>query len=270
MNSSHNSNKTTSSCEFGQTQNLSLSLTDIITFLVGQPLITRLLWVTFTSKKDKDILNCNLAIFLNFQYLMSLFHLVALHVQPQIQMQILRFMLVYAELGGPMNLTFICMQRYIAVNHPTSYPLMKKYRCREISALVVWIISVPVAYESTFGGNDISSFKDELTNTICFFVMVLMTVVITRFSFKIASTLRKSGPAGDKLSPGKRRAFTIVCVTSCINLCSYIPVALLQKFRLSDPNTYQCVILPASIFLLSTASVVHPLFYLHTQGKSSA
>lgn len=268
-NVTRNSSNQPISCEFGRSQNVFLATTDIITFLIGQPVITKLLWITLTSKKDKDILNINLALFHNFQYLMSIWHLISMFKKPQIQMKILSFMIIYSELGGPLNLSFICMQRYVAVIHPTSYPLLKKYRAREVWAAIVWIVSVPIAFASTFAGSAMSSIREDMINTVSFSVTVSITIVIARFSAKIAMTLKKSGPGRDKLSPGKRRAFTTVCATSVITLCFYIPVALLQKFRSIDEYTYECIITPVCILLLSAAGIVHPLFYLSTQGNSA-
>lgn len=264
-----NSSTKGNSCEFGQSQNFSLAVTDIITFLIGLPLITKLLWLTLTSKKDKDILNVNLAIFHHVQYLMSILHLISLFAIPQIQMQILSFLIVYGGLGGPLNLAFICMQRYVAVIHPTSYPMLKKYRCREIWALMVWMISVPIAFANLFAGGQMPSIREDMINSVSFSVTLLLAAVIIRFSVSIAMTLKKSGPGEEKLSPAKRRAFTIVCATSFITLSFYIPVALLQKFRTINEYMYECIVKPVCILLLSVASVVHPLFYLYTQGKSS-
>lgn len=258
----------TNSCEFGPGQNFSLGATDIITFLIGQPVISKLLWLTLTSKKDKDILNVNLAIFHNAQYFMSIFHLISIFVMPQIQMQILSFLLVYGELGGPLNLAFICLQRYVAVIHPTSYPVLKKYRCREIWALLVWTLSVPIAFANLFAGGDMPSIREDIITTVSFSATLLLAAVIIRFSVSIAKTLQKAGPGGEKLSPAKRRAFTVVCATSFVTVSFYIPVALLQKFRTIDAYTYDCIIKPVCMLLLSVASIVHPLFYLSTQGKS--
>ncbi|KAK2830674.1 hypothetical protein Q5P01_018605 [Channa striata] len=254
-----NSSSKPESCEFGQSQTASLAMNDIITFLIGQPVVTRLLWITFTSKKEKDILNLNLAVFLNVQFLMSILHLLALFVIKNIQMQVLKFLIVYAEIGGPVSLCFICIQRYVAVIHPTSYPLLKKYRCRELWAVLVWLTAVPTAFASTFGGDNMAPFREDMINTISFTVMVCMTAVIARVSIRVAMTLKTSGPEGNKLSPGKRRAFTTVCAIAATTLCFYIPVALLQKFRTMNKYIYECVITPVCILLLSVAGVVHPV-----------
>lgn len=262
-----NSSNAPVSCEFGRSQNVSLAMTDIITFVIGQLVISRLLWRTLTSKKDKDILNINLAVFHNLQYLMSVAHVVCLFVLPQMQLQMLSFYTVYAELGGPMNISFICLQRYVAVIHPTHYSLLKKYRCRELWALLVWLLCVPMAFASVFDGSEMSSVKDDLINSVVFIVMLSVTIINVQVSAKIVVTLKKSGPGREKLSPAKKRAFTIVRATSAITMCFYVPVALMQKFRTVNEYTFQCIITPVCILLLSAASIVHPLFYLSTQGN---
>ena len=55
------------------------------------------------------------------------------------------FVFDYVIVGGPMTLSFICLEWYIAVVHPTSYPLLKRYRCREVCALSVWLLVLPIA-----------------------------------------------------------------------------------------------------------------------------
>ena len=60
-----------------------ITVTDVVTILVGLPLIAKLLWTAFHSKK-KDILNINLAFFHSLQYVLSIIHLffISLNVDP--------------------------------------------------------------------------------------------------------------------------------------------------------------------------------------------
>lgn len=244
-----------------------LSLIDIIPFLAGQPVIAKLLWISFTSKKATDILNFNLALFHNLQYCISIVHLFVLFLLPEIQKEILNCLFVYAQIGGPMNLSFICMERYVAVIYPTSYPLLKKYRFREVCAVAVWFVSVPNVFLLAFSVDTPSSLSENINDIFPVSLMVAMTVMVVHFSVRIAQALKKSGPGRDKMHPGKRRAFKTVCATLCMALICYTPVTILQRFGSSDETLYHDVIIPLCVFLLSAASVVHPLFYLSTQGK---
>ena len=263
------SNATTNSskCVFGPYHEAALSVIDIITILTGQPVVAKLLWLTFTSKTT-DILNCNLALFHNVQYLISLLHLCVMYFLKDSQQEILEFLLVYVEIGGPMGLTFICLERYVAVVHPTSYPLLKTYRCREVCAATVWLCSLPAVFASVLSPNTPSIKSDQILQTIPFATMVAMIIIMVLCSSSIAKALKKSGPAGrDELHPVKRRALLIVRATAIITLIFYIPVTMMQRVQYGDPETYDCILTPIGIFFLSAASVVHPLFYLFTQGK---
>lgn len=253
-------------CESAPAYLVALSLIDIIPLLVGQQVITRLLWITFRSKKI-DILNCNLALFHNLQYLISILHLIVLCSQPLAQKIILKFLFVYVQIGGPMSLSFICLERYAAVIHPMSYPLLKKYRFREICAVTVWLFSVPTALGSVLAEESLSSLKETLLDIFPICVLVVMTAMMVRCSVSIARTLKKSGPGRGELHPTKRRAFKTVCATSAITFFCYAPVTLMQRFKFEDEYTYYCIITPVCILFLSAASVVHPLFYLSAQGK---
>ncbi|KAL7382279.1 hypothetical protein ABVT39_019980 [Epinephelus coioides] len=213
------------SCQYQQAHLVVLSLNDIITSLIGQPVMARLLWITFNSKKTLDILNCNLALFHNMQYLVSTLHLFALFLLPQNSRIILKFLFVYAGIGGPVCLNFICLERYVAVIYPTFYPLLKKYRFREAGAVTVWLFSVPTALASVLAP-DIPSFSQVPSG-----MMIGMTTMMVMCNLSIAKALKKSSLGKDLLHPSKRRALKTIRATSCITLLCYIPVAYLQWFR---------------------------------------
>ena len=121
-----------------------LAITDILIILIGQPVIAKLLWTAFHSKKN-DILKINLALFHNIQYLLTTLHVCIIYLNKELNSQIVSFITVYPLIGGPMNLSFICLERYIAVIYPTFYPLLKKYKSREGCALSMWFVVLPTA-----------------------------------------------------------------------------------------------------------------------------
>lgn len=246
---------------FGPVYLAVFSLIDILPFLVGQPAIAKLLWITFKSKKATTILNVNVALFQNLQYWISIVHFITMHLRSKIHPKIQTFLFVYAQVGGPMSLTFVCMERYVAVMQPTSYPLLKKYRFREVGVVAVWFFSLGTAFL-----NVLASFHENVVRTFPIFWLTVTTVIIVHSSVRIVRALKKCGPGSDTMHPVKKKAFRTVCATLYIVLICYVPVTVCQRIRFSE-STYNHVITPVCIFLLSVASVVHPLYYLSTQGK---
>ena len=164
-------------------------------------------------------------------------------------------------------MSFICLERYFAVIRPTCYPLLKTYRCREVCAVTVWLLSLLVVSITLGLLEDVSPLAGTVIKTIPVFVMVLMNALMVWCSFCIARTLKRSGPGRDELHPVKRKAFRTVCATSFINLLFYIPVTMMQRFKFVDEASFRCRIVSVCVLLLSVASVVHPLFYLSTQRR---
>lgn len=249
-------------CRFGQNETVSLAVIDVLTFLIGHVVTTQVLWIIFRSKRPIDILNCNLAFLHKLQYWAAVVHLIHLFVFPDIHMFVLNVSRVYSQIGGPMSSSLICMERYVAVIHPASYCLLKKYRCREVCAATVWLVTITVTLLYICSTQSLEVFK-----IVPLVWMVVMSHVMLWCSIRIAWTLKNSGPARDKMHPMKKRALNTICTTMAITLFCYIPVAQLQWQKIQNQDAYDCDITPVCLLLLSAASIVHPLFYLFNQGK---
>jgi len=267
-NSSNESDHRGRFCEFDKNMIVIASLVDVITLIMGQPVIIKLLLITFNSKKP-DILNFNLALFHNVQYLISICHLIALLMNSK-HGKIARFLLAYVQIGGPMGLCFICMERYVAVIHPTFYPSLKTYRCRELCALTVWFLSVPLASMTILSSGSPLSPSGVLWRYIPQSVMVLLVMMMVYCSARVARALTKCGPGKDEMHPVKKRALRTVLATSIITMCCYLPVTILQNIVSSLEGLNNCLFISIHLLCLSSASVVHPMFYLYTQGQLSA
>lgn len=242
-----------------------LSLFDIVPFLVGQSLIAKLLWITFNSRKTRDILNLNLA-FINFlHYWISIVHLPILFLWKSHQHKILKFLLLYGQIGGPMSLFFICLERYVAVVHPMYFHLLKTYRFREVSSVIVWCFTLPLAF--IYFANSVAweFFSDNVYN-LPFLLLVITTIMIIHCSITMAFLLMQPGPGNGKIHSVKKKAFKTICTNMLIVLTCYSPVSLLQKVKFKE-DTYKFEIVPICVFFLSVASIMHPLLYLSVQGK---
>lgn len=263
-NATFNSSKA-DQCVFAPTQIAILSLIDIFTFIMGEAVVGKLLWIIFTSKKAIDILSCNLALFHTVHYFTSFIHLIFLFLLPQYQIILLKVLLTYTQTGGASSLVFICMERYIAVVYPTSYHLLNKYKFREMCALTVWLLTAVTVFISNLV--NIPSQTDQVLRAIPRFLMLFSCIMMIYYNRNILITLMKSAPEKDELHPAKKRAFLTIRATTFINLSCYIPTTMLQMFIYLHQPAYDCSLIPLCITLLSIASLGHPLFYLSTQRK---
>lgn len=255
----------TGPCHYRDSSMTALSLIDVCSFVLGQPVFLRLLWFLLRSPKAVDVLNCHLAVFHYLQNWLTLVHLVLLHLRKLPHPQVLDFLLVYAQVGGPIALSSICLERLVAVSFPTSYPLLRTYRFREASVSIMWSLSLFLALIKVLPGQMLQGVRDTLVHTLPLSVLMSMSFMMVRCSVSIALALRRAGPGGGPVHPAKKRAFKTVCTTCGIVALCYAPVTAMQMVQTQNPDL-GCFITPACVFLLAAASTVHPLCYLSTQG----
>ena len=238
---------------------------DIYIVLIELPVIAKLLWITFLSKKN-DVLNINLAFFHNLQSLLSLLHIILILIGSEEYTKVTRFLFVYVLMGGPMSLSFICLERYIAVIHPTFYPLLKKYRCREGCSLSVWLLAVPPALMKALS-EDLHVFMELWSmDAIVYTILCLVVIIMAWSNVAILKALKNSPSSTDKLHPVKKRAFETVRAIFIASFLCYIPVVILIKYK-TVAKSSSCIVAPIRVFLVSVASVVHPVLYLSAKGQ---
>lgn len=242
-----------------------LSLNDMVLFVIGQPLVLRLLWVTFKSRKTVDVLNFNLAFINLLHYWISFAHLHLLLLKIRFHYTILKFICLYGMMGGPTSLLFICLERYIAVVYPMYFQLLRTYRFREVCAALVWCLTLPLSSVYISNVQYQGRYNDRILDFPTF-LLVIISLMTLHCSIRMAYLLKQPGPGREKIHPVKMKAFKTVCTNIVVVLTCYTPVAVLQ--RVTFPKEVdQAQVLPACVFMLSVASVVHPLLYLSAQGK---
>lgn len=247
---------------------LVLTVVDVLTVVMGQPVMAKMLWVTCTSSKSIDILNLNLGIFYHVHHWICTIHLLFMYVLPKIQEIVLRFMFVYAQTGGPLNLAFISVERYVAVIYPTSYRKLKQYKFREMCCVAVWIFSLTIAVTGIFFKASVLDSVSGIQDTIPLAWMVSLTISVVHNNISIARKLRKSRVGNSKLHPGMKKAHKTVVATLCIVLLCYGTMSVLLRVGLYlEREVKELYITPFSVVFLSAASVVHPVYHLFSQGR---
>lgn len=245
-----------------------LTVVDVLTVVIGQPVMAKMLWVTCTSSKSIDILSLNLGVFYCLHHWLCTAHLLLLYLLPWLQEVVLKFIFVFAQIGGPLNLAFISVERYVAVIYPTSYRKLKQYRFREMCAASVWILAVTLSFISIFLKNCTFDSGQGLPDNFPLLWMVAMTSLVAQNSISIAKALKASGVGNSELHPGKKKALKTVVATLLIVLLCYGSMSILIRLRLVWSETVKDFdIIAVGVGLVSAASVAHPVYYLFSQGR---
>lgn len=247
---------------------VSLTVVNVLTVVVGQPVMARMLWVTATSSQSIDVLNMNLGIYYAAYHWMCTTHLLLLYLLPVLQEIVLSFMFAFGQTGGPLNLAFISLERYVAVIYPTSYHKLKQYKFREMCAAAVWFFSFTFAFISIFLKSPLEYYGKGLVDSLPVVWMAALMMLVVHCSFSIGRALRKSRAGSSKMNPGKKKAFHTVVATLHIVLLCYGTMTVLSRLQLyMDKEMIQLKVLPLSLAFLSAASVAHPLYHLYSQGR---
>lgn len=245
-----------------------LTMVDVLTVVMGQPVMAKTLWVTCTSGKSIDVLSLNLDIFYNLHHWLCTVHLLFLYLLPCWQDTMLGFIFVFSQTGGPLNLAFISVERYVAVIYPTSYRKLNQYRFREMCAASVWILSLTIGFISVLLKNDQFFNGRGLMDIFPLSWLVTMTTLVVHSSISIARALKKSGVGNSKLHPGKKKALKTVLATLLIVVFCYGSMSILIRLgSFMSKTQLNIYIIPFGVGFLSAASVAHPVYHLFSQGR---
>ncbi|KAI4891058.1 hypothetical protein NFI96_005442, partial [Prochilodus magdalenae] len=237
---------------------ISTAFFDLALSAVGLSVTIRQLWLTLCAQ-SVDVLRLNLIVFQILNNAGLLIDLAISIYQPWSLMTARAAFLGLIVLCGPLILCCICIERYVAVVHPTRYRQFKARRFREFSCAGVWAVTLcfPYGWEKYM----CTSFKF----VACVFLCSLLTMVWC--NYKILQALKKTGPGRDTLHPKTVKALTTVRLISLLTLVFYIPAAvtvtvfaMCQKFQETV-----CVLIPLCIMQCSSASIAHPFFRLFIQ-----
>ncbi|MBN3314840.1 GPR17 protein, partial [Atractosteus spatula] len=165
------------------------------------------------------------------------------------------------DMGGPLFLSCICLDRYVAVLHPITFTGLKDHKYRAACSVVVMAITVLYATGKAIGG---------IPNLDKIFTFGILTAFMFMVfcNISILWALKRSGPGKDEMHPMKKKAFKIVISILAIIVFNYLPPVTLFPFQ-QYYHTYlfKCYIHPISFSFVNLSSSTQPLLYLSRVEK---
>ncbi|CAG5897873.1 unnamed protein product [Menidia menidia] len=166
------------------------------------------------------------------------------------------------DTSGPLFLSCICLDRFVAVLFPITFGQLKhvKYRL----GLTAVVLSLTFAYSAAKMVGGLPNFEKVFTGEI----LATFTWMLVCNS-SILWALKKSRGAGkDEMHPMKKKAFKVVLSILCIIVFNYLPPVAIFPFEdFYSPDVFRCYVQPAGFAFLNVGSTIQPLVYLSRLEK---
>ncbi|CAK6980887.1 P2Y purinoceptor 3-like [Scomber scombrus] len=166
--------------------------------------------------------------------------------------------------GCPLLLTFMCLERYIAVACPVTYLRFGRREYRIVLSACAWILTIAVALLTYFLGVFNIALYLSITISLLFLVMLLCLLGIVR-------VLCRSGPgesSGANL-PLKRRAMKNILAVMVPSVVAYSPLMALVPYIVLEvakdvehKTPKQCNVLQFLLAFPNIGLYIGPMFYL--------
>ncbi|XP_058510182.1 G-protein coupled receptor 183-A-like [Solea solea] len=161
------------------------------------------------------------------------------------------------DTSGPLFLSCICLDRFIAVVFPIQFGQLKHIKYRVSLSVVVLCLTFAYSAAKTVGGlpNFEKVFTGEILATFTWMVVCNVSILYT---------LKRSRGAGkDEMHPMKKKAFKMVLSILCIIVFNYLPPVALFPFEdYYSPDAFRCYVQPVGFAFLNISSTIQPLVYL--------
>lgn len=184
------------------------------------------------------------------------------HWRSAIGWRALKFTYGVKDTSGPLLLSCVCLDRFIAVVFPIAFGQLKspKYRL----GLTVVVLMLTFAYASAKAIGGIPNFEKVFTGEVLFSFTWMVVCNVT-----ILLALKRSRGAGkDEMHPMKRKAFKIVLSILFIIISNYLPPVALFPFEDFYPHkVFSCYVQPVGFAFVNISSTIQPLTYLSRLEK---
>ncbi|XP_030645577.1 G-protein coupled receptor 183-like [Chanos chanos] len=166
------------------------------------------------------------------------------------------------DTSGPLFLSCICLDRFMAVLCPITFGRLKDRKYRIGLSILVLILTFSYAAAKTIGG--IPNFEKIFTSEIlaAFAWMMICNVAI------LWALKRSTGVGKDEMHPMKKKAFKMVLSILIIIIANYLPPVALFPFEDHyDPHVFTCYVQPVGFAFVNISSSTQPLIYLSRLEK---
>ncbi|XP_039973387.1 G-protein coupled receptor 183-like [Xiphias gladius] len=174
----------------------------------------------------------------------------------------LKFSYGVKDTSGPLFLSCICLDRFLAVLFPILFGQLKhiKYRL----SLSVMVLCLTFAYSGAKSVGGLPNFEKVFTGEILATFAWMMVC-----NMSILWALKRSRGAGkDEMHPMKKKAFKMVLSILCIIVFNYLPPVALFPFEdYYSSDLFRCYVQPVGFAFLNISSTIQPLVYLSRLEK---
>ncbi|XP_076000478.1 G-protein coupled receptor 183-like [Genypterus blacodes] len=166
------------------------------------------------------------------------------------------------DTSGPLFLSCVCLDRFVAVVFPIAFGQLKHMKYRLGLTLLVFCLTFAYSAAKTVGG--LPNFEKVFTGEI---LVTFSWMLVCNLS--ILWALKKSRGAGkDEMHPMKKKAFKVVLSMTGIVVCNYLPPVALFPFEDHyNPEVFRCYVQPVGFAFLNISSTIQPLVYLSRLEK---
>ncbi|XP_035254872.1 G-protein coupled receptor 183-like [Anguilla anguilla] len=168
----------------------------------------------------------------------------------------IKFMYGVKDTSGPLFLSCMCLDRFLAVVFPITFSRLRAHKYRAGCSVAVLLLTFSYAAAKTVGG--LPNFEKIFTGEIlaAFALMVLC-------NSSILWALRRSRAGKDEMHPMKKKAFKMVLSILCIIIFNYLPPVALFPFQDHyTPDVFRCYVQPAGFAFVNASCSMQPLIYL--------
>ncbi|XP_048027643.1 LOW QUALITY PROTEIN: G-protein coupled receptor 183 [Megalobrama amblycephala] len=174
----------------------------------------------------------------------------------------LKFSFGVKDTSGPLFLSCVCLDRFIAVLFPIAFGQLKDIKYRIGLTIVVLLLTFAYASAKTVGG--IHNFEKVFTGEVLFaFTWMVVCNVAILWALK-----RSRGSGKDEMHPMKRKAFKMVLSILIIIVSNYLPPVAMFPFEDHYPRkVFHCYVQPVGFAFVNISSTIQPLTYLFRLEK---